>query len=67
MPELNLKCPKCGSSFSYKFIPWMNKLGSHITTKDGKKLLPDVQFLGRKRLLRCPVCRKTSLYDVHSV
>ncbi len=45
----------------------MNRLGSHITTKDGRKLVPDVQFLGRKRLLRCPECKKTSLYDVGSI
>ncbi|MEA2053263.1 MAG: hypothetical protein U9O90_10700 [Euryarchaeota archaeon] len=44
-----LKCPKCGYEFEYKWIP-----GASVTSIK----------LGKKRYMRCPECRKFSLFNI---
>ena len=44
-----LKCPKCGYEFEYKWIPGV----SFTSIK-----------LGKKRYMRCPECRKFSLFNI---
>ena len=44
-----LKCPKCGHEFEYKWIP-----GASFTSIK----------LGKKRYMRCPECRKFSLFNI---
>ena len=45
----HLKCKKCGTEFDYKWIP-----GASLTSVR----------LGPSRLLRCPACKKWSLFNI---
>ena len=44
-----LTCPKCGKTFDYEWLPG----GSFTALR-----------LGTKRYMRCPLCKKWSLFDV---
>ncbi|MGI0129814.1 MAG: hypothetical protein ACREDE_08855 [Thermoplasmata archaeon] len=44
-----LTCPKCGSAFDYEFIP-----GASMTAIR----------LGNSRYMRCPICRKFSVFKM---
>jgi DNA-directed RNA polymerase subunit RPC12/RpoP len=49
VPLSHLKCNKCGTEFDYAWIP-----GVSFTSVR----------LGNSRYLRCPVCRKWSLFNI---
>ncbi len=46
----HLKCGKCGAEFDYAWIP-----GASFTSVR----------LGKSRLLRCPVCKKWSVFNIY--
>lgn len=45
----HLKCKKCGGEFDYAYLP-----GGSLTSIR----------LGNSRLLRCPICKKWSIFNI---
>lgn len=45
----HLQCKKCGAEFDYRFVP-----GGSLTALR----------LGKSRYMRCPVCKKWSLFNI---